>query len=269
MTSGWGRCRRLTATLFAVCVAGLAAHGPARAEIFVYAAASLTNVVSDVIDLCALKHPETVRVSFAASSVLAKQIDHGAPAALFISANTAWMDYLDQRDLLAAGSRRSVAGNSLVLIAPAVSSLAETLAPAAIPNHLPADGRVAMADPDHVPAGIYAKAALTHVGAWEAVQGRAARTANVRAALALVETGAAPLGIVYATDAVVGAKVRRVGVFPPGSHPPIVYEAALVRGRESPAARRLFACVLGADAAPVFERHGFLVSRSPDYADAR
>ena len=229
MTSCPGTCRWLAAALLAVVGASLSNYGHAREEIFVYAAASLTNVVGDVLDVCTLEHSEPIKVSFASSSVLAKQIDHGAPAAIFLSANAAWMNYLDERDLLLPGNRHRVAGNALVMIAPTSSPLTEHLAPAVVLAGLPTDGRVAMGDPDHVPAGIYAKAALKHIGAWWTVRERAARSATVRAALALVETGAAHLGIVYATDARVSRRVRVVAAFPPASHPPIVYEAALVR----------------------------------------
>lgn len=269
MTSARRASGRLVGILFAVLFAGLSSQGHARAEVFVYAAASLTNAVSDVVDLCRLEQPGPVRVSFAASSVLAKQIDHGAPAAIFLSANAAWMDYLEERDLLAHGNRHRVAGNSLVMIVPTSSPLADNLMPAEVLRKLPADGRVAMADPDHAPAGMYAKAALKQIGAWETVGKRAARTANVRAALALVETGAAPLGIVYATDALVSPRVRKTAVFPSGSHPAVVYEAALIRDRETPSASLLLECILGDEAARVFEGHGFLVSGNRGYADTR
>lgn len=269
MTFGPGAYRRFAAALLAIAAASLPAHGHAREDIFVYAAASLTNVVGDVLDACTLEHSEPVKVSFASSSVLAKQIDHGAPAAIFLSANAAWMNYLDERDLLMPGTRRRVAGNTLVMIAPASSPLADNLTPADVLAVLPADGRVAMGDPDHVPAGIYAKAALEHMGAWETVRERAARSATVRAALALVETGAAPLGIVYATDALVSRGMRTVAAFPPASHPPILYEAALIRERDTPAANRLFDCILGIDASRVFARHGFVVPGSRVHADVR
>ncbi len=269
MISCPGAWRRFAAVLLAIIGASLPSYGHSDEDILVYAAASLTNVVRDVLDVCTLEHPETIKVSFASSSVLAKQIDHGAPAAVFLSANAAWMDYLDKRHLLKPGNRNSVAGNGLVMIAPTSSSLAENLAPGRALAGLPADGRVAMGDPDHVPAGMYAKAALEHMGAWETVRERAARSANVRAALALVETEAAPLGIVYATDALVSRGVRTVAVFTPESHPPIVYEAALVREHDTPAANRLFACILGIDASRVFARHGFLVPGNPGLADAR
>jgi len=269
MTRWPGIHRRFAAMLLAVLGACLTSHGQARGEIFVYAAASLTNVVGDVLDVCALEHSEPIKASFASSSVLAKQIDHGAPAAVFLSANTAWVDYLEKRDLLIPGSRHRVAGNRLIMIAPTASPLPDTLGPTGVLGRLPADGRLAMGDPDHVPAGMYAKAALEHMGAWESVRERAAGTATVRAAVALVETEAAQLGIVYATDALVSRGVRTVAVFPPESHPPIVYEAALVRQHDGPEVDRLFECILGTNASGVFARHGFLVPGSPAHADAR
>lgn len=269
MTQWPGTYRCFAAMLLAIAGVSLPSHGHARQDIFVYAAASLTNVVGDVLDACALDHSETTKVSFASSSVLAKQIDHGAPAAIFVSANAAWMNYLEKRDLLIPGTRHCVAGNTLVMVVPTSSPLADNLSPADVLAGLPADGRVAMGDPDHVPAGIYAKAALEHIGAWESVRERAARSATVRAALALVETGAAPLGIVYATDAMVSGGVRTVAVIPPESHPPIAYEAALVRDRRTPSVDRLFSCIVGVDASRVFARYGFLVPRIPGHADAR
>jgi molybdate transport system substrate-binding protein len=269
MTTRLGAYRRFAAMLLAVLAASVPSYGHASEDIFVYAAASLTNVVRDVLDVCTFERSETIKVSFAASSVLAKQIDHGAPAAVFLSANAAWMDYLERRDSLNPGSRHRVAGNRLVMIGPTASPLPDTLGPIGALGRLPAASRVAMGDPDHVPAGIYAKAALEHMGAWESVRERAARTANVRAALALVETGAAPLGIVYATDALVSDGVRTVAIFPADGHPPIVYEAALIRDRRTPSVDRLFSCILGNDASRVFARHGFLVPGSPGHADAR
>jgi molybdate transport system substrate-binding protein len=228
----------------------------------------MTNVVEEIVGLCGLGQPETIKTSFAASSVLAKQIEHGASAAVFLSANSAWMDYLEDRDVLANDTRHRLAGNSLVIIAPASSPPPEDLPTAKVVATLPIDSRIAMGDPDHVPAGIYAKAALEHIDAWEGVRKRVAGTATVRAALALVETGAVSLGIVYGTDAMVSRKVRTVAVFPPESHPPIVYETALLREQDTPAARRLFACMRGADAALILERHGFLPLGYPGYADA-
>ena len=256
------------ATLVAVFSAATPARGEKEEPLLVYAAASMTNVVDEIMDVCGQNESETTRTSFAASSVLAKQIDHGAPAALFVSANSAWMDYLERRGRIAEGTRHRIAGNTLAFVAPTSSPTPSHRAVADLIAALPADGRIAMGDPDHVPAGVYAKAALEHISAWEGISKRVARTANVRAALALVETGAVFLGIVYKTDALVSENVRMVAVFPRDSHPAISYEAALVRGRDTPAAHRLLTCVHGAETARVFERHGFLLSAVTENADA-
>lgn len=269
MTGCGHRKRRIVAApLIALLVAGFGAPTQADEPILVYAAASMTNVVEEIVGFCGSAQPEPIKISFAASSVLAKQIEHGAEAAVFVSANSAWMDYLEHRDMLASDTRHRLAGNNLVIIAPASSPPPENLVPVKALATLSAGGRVAMGDPDHVPVGIYAKAALAHIGVWEDLRERAARTANVRAALALVETGAVSLGIVYATDALASRRVRVVAGFPPESHPPIVYETALLRERDNPAARRLYACMRGADAARILERHGFLLLGNAGYADA-
>jgi molybdate transport system substrate-binding protein len=269
------RLRRLVPLMVAALIVstmGSASAADARESVVVYAAASLTNAVNDVLDLCAGGEPgtipESIKVSFASSSVLAKQIEHGAEAAIFLSANAAWMDYLDERGLLAEGSRHPLMSNRLAVIAPKSSPAGDTPLRELFAG-LPSDGRIAMGDPDHVPAGMYAKAALAHIGAWEAVRTRVARTANVRAALALVETGAAPIGIVYATDALVSRGVRTIALFPLESHPPIVYETALVHGHRTPAVDRLQTCIRGASAANTFERHGFLILGTSRYADTR
>jgi molybdate transport system substrate-binding protein len=259
---------RLTAAALIVFSASIPIPARATESIVVYAAASSTNVVEEIIDLCGRKQAESIKTSLAASSVLAKQIHHGAPASVYLAANSAWMDYLQERGLLVAGSRHRLMGNSLVMIAPVSSPVPENLTPARVLAALPPDSRIAIGDPDHVPVGIYTKAALQHIDAWQYVQGRAARTANVRAALALVETGAAAAGIAYATDALISRKVRIVARFPNDSHPPIVYETAMIRGRDTPAVVRLYSCLRSADAARIFERYGFLALKSPRYANA-
>jgi molybdate transport system substrate-binding protein len=200
-------------------------------------------------------------VSYAASSALARQIEAAAPADLFISADLEWMDYLAARRLIQPGSRVNLLGNRLVLIAPAGSA-----ANFAVDRGMPlartlGDGRLAMADPDSVPAGKYGKAALEALGAWNAVAARVARAENVRAALALVARGECPLGIVYATDAAAEPKVRVVGAFPTGTHPPIVYPAALTAASANPAARGFLEFLGSAETKPVFERYGFTVLR--------
>ena len=200
---------------------------------------------------------------FAASSTLARQIEQGAPADLFLSADEQWMDYAEQRGLILPETRRAVLGNALVLIAPADSRAGPvTLTPGAeLAKLLGDDGRLAVGDPAHVPAGIYAAAALTSLGLWQALAPRLARAENVRAALLLVERGEAPLGIVYATDAAASRRVRVLGTFPADSHPPISYPFALTqRGAGNAAAHDLLAYLSGPQAAETWRRYGFTLA---------
>ena len=224
--------------------------------VLVFAAASLANVLADLDKAFTARTGIRVTTSLAASSTLAKQIEAGAPAGVYFSADLQWMDYLEQRGLLRAGSRHDVVGNSLVLIAPANSPLRVRIGPGFDLARLLGGGHLAVADPDSVPAGIYARAALEKLGVWNSVAPRLVRAENVRAALAYVARGDAPLGIVYRTDALVETHVQIVGVFPADSHPPIVYPVALTRGA-SPAAARYLAFITGADARPVFRKWGF------------
>jgi molybdate transport system substrate-binding protein len=249
--------RRLIGLLFAALLGGGLARPAAAAELLVFAAASLSDAMSEIAVLFESEDGARVVCSFGASSALARQIEHGAPAAIYISANRDWVDYLEARGLVEPGSRGEIAGNRLALIAPAGSPAA-----AAVGADLPlaallGDGRLALGDPDHVPAGRYAKAALTHLGLWQAVAGRLARLANVRAALAFVERGETPLGVVYESDAAASARVKLVGLFPDDSHPPVVYTAALVAGRADPLARRFLAFLRGPQARAVLARHRF------------
>lgn len=193
----------------------------------VFAAASLTDVLQQVGTAYTAQTGQTLRFSFAASSVLARQIESGAPADVFVSADQDWMDYLQQRRLIRADTRSDVAGNALVLIAPADSRLALKVAPGfALAAALGPTGRLAMADPASVPAGRYAQQALTQLGVWASVQQRSVAADNVRTALNFVARGEAPLGIVYATDARSEPRVRVVATFAAASHDPIVYPAA-------------------------------------------
>ncbi len=252
-----------TALLLACWIAGDA--GRARSEeVTIFAAASTTNAVTDLANAFAQRGSIGVRPVFAASSTLAKQIVHGAPADLFLSASLAWMDYLETKDALAPGSRVDLMRNRLVLIAPSRSALALTVAPGFPLAEALAGGRLAIGDPAHVPAGIYAKSALESLGVWDAVGPQAAAAANVRAALALVERGAAAAGIVYATDAALSRRVRVVAAFPAENHPPIVYPLALVSGRDGPAARALHSYLQGAEAAGIFRSHGFVAAGPTD-----
>ncbi|MBA4757358.1 molybdate ABC transporter substrate-binding protein [Sphingosinicella sp.] len=246
-------------TVFLVLLALLGAD-PARAQSaapVVLAAASLQEALSEAADAWARqRHPRPV-LSFAGSSALARQIEAGAPADLFISADEAWMDRLEQRSLLAPGSRRVIAGNRLVLIAPSDSPVKLRIAKGFPLARALGSGRLAMADPAAVPAGRYARAALEALGVWAAVEPRVVRSENVRATLALVERGEAPLGIVYATDAAASRKVRVVGVFPASSHPPIRYPAARLRTAKAKDAPAFLAFLGSRQARVIFARHGF------------
>jgi molybdate transport system substrate-binding protein len=229
------------------------------AEPLVYAAASLTEVLQQVGRDYAREHGGKVRFSFASSATLARQVETGARADLFVSADQDWMDYLEQRGRIRAASRIDLLGNRLVLVAPAGSGLALQVGPGMpIRRALGAGGRLALAYPASVPAGRYARAALSHLGAWAEVEGRIVAAENVRMALLFVARGEAPLGVVYATDARAEPKVRVVGEFPAASHPPIVYPAALTRGAR-PAAAAFLQYLSGAAARARFEAAGFSV----------
>ena len=221
--------------------------------VLVFAAASMKNA----LDEAAAQAPVRATVSYASSSALARQIEAGAPAQVYVSADLAWMDYVQEKNRILPGTRRNLLGNKLVLIAPAASKVRASLEKGFPLAKLLGNGRLALGDPAHVPAGKYAKAALESLGVWESVQGRLAPAENVRAALALVARAETPLGVVYATDAAAEPRVRVVGAFPEGSHPPIVYPVALtVHARGSEPGR--FLDFLGTpQARAIFEKHGF------------
>jgi len=228
---------------------------PAAAQSpLVFAAASLKNALDEVAALSSSKPV----ISYGASSALAKQIESGAPAQAFISADLDWMDYLEQRKLLREGTRRNILGNKLVLIAPAGGTLKIDIRAGFPLAALLGNGRLATADPAHVPAGKYTKSALEKLGVWDAVAGKLAPAENVRAALALVARGETPLGTVYATDAAAEPKVRVVAAFPDGLHAPIVYPVALLAAAPASGATADFVALLSSPAArQVFEKHGF------------
>ena len=233
---------------------------PARAEqVMIFAAASTTDAVSDIIDSYRDATGAEIVASFAASSALARQIENGAPAHLFLSASPVWMDYLEARSLLTPESRRDRLGNRLALIAPSDSAITVSLTAPVSFSGLLGDGHLAMADPDHVPAGIYGKEALETLGAWRDVSPKVVRGNNVRATLALVERGEVPLGIVYQTDATTSERCRVVALFPESTHAPIRYPLALVAGQETADARAFYDHLLSPDAAEIFAQHGFTV----------
>jgi molybdate transport system substrate-binding protein len=254
--------RAVLSTFVIVIVAAFQLGGAApcrAAEVTVFAAASLKNALDEVAAGWQAATGNAVSISYAGSARLARQIEQGAPADLFISANTAWMDYLGDAGLIDEASRRDLLGNRLVLVAHGPAAVPVELAPGVDLASRLGDGRLAMALVDAVPAGIYGKAALEHLGLWASVADRTAQTDNVRAALALVALGEAPLGIVYATDAVAEDGVTVVATFPEDSHPPIVYPVALTVEARQPAAVDLLAWLGSAAARGSFERQGFSV----------
>lgn len=234
---------------------------PARAqELTVFAAASLTDAMKDIAVLWQKDGHPALRQSFGASSALARQIEQGAPANLFASADEKWMDYLVQRDLIAPATRRRLLGNDLVLIVPADQPAKVMIGPGFdLLALLGATGRIATGDPAAVPVGLYAEQSLCKLGLWDAVAPRLARTEDVRAALLLVERGEAPAGIVYSTDAAVSAGVAIAGVFPDDSHEPITYPFAVTKAGDTPAARALMDFLAGPQARAAFLRRGFKV----------
>ena len=238
-------------------LAALMTCGVAFAQtITVFAAASLKEALDAVVKPYESATGRKVVVSYGASGALARQIEAGAPAAIFLSADLEWIDYVESRALAIEGTRVSLLGNELVLVAPAGSATALRIAPGFNLAGALAGGRLAIANPVAVPAGRYAKAALVSLGAWQPVEMRIAPSENVRAALALVTRGEAPLGIVYRTDALAEKGVRIVDTFPATSHPPITYGLILLRNA-GPSARQFAAYLGSAGARPVWERFGF------------
>jgi molybdate transport system substrate-binding protein len=246
--------------VLAISLAAFAYAPGARAnDVIVFAAASLKNALDDASHAFEHQSGDTMKISYAASSALARQIESGAPADIFISADLDWMNYLDQKKLIKPGTRSNLFGNRLVLIAPAKSTVSVDIKPGF--SLVPAlnGGRLAMADPAAVPAGKYGKAALEKLGAWASVESSVAPAEDVRAALRFVALGEAPLGIVYQTDAAAEPGVRIVAAFPPDSYPPIIYPAALVANDSNPAAAKFLAFLRSPAAKPYFDKQGFTV----------
>jgi molybdate transport system substrate-binding protein len=227
-----------------------------KAPITVFAAASLTNALQDLGDAFTKETLIPVRFSFAASSALARQIENGAPADVFFSADLEWMDYLQSRNLIQRDTRRDVLGNRLVLIAPSDSRIKLKIEPHFALAAAVGQGRLATGDPDSVPVGRYAREALTTLGVWSGVADRLVRADSVRSALAFVDRGEAQLGIVYETDALIDKNVRVVDVFPAGSHLPIVYPIALTSAAKGEAAK-FVAYIRGPAGDLAFKSYGF------------
>jgi len=257
-----------TAILAAAAAAIAIAAAPASAQaqdksITVFAAASMKNALDDVDAAFARQSGIKVVASFDASSALMKQIEGGAPADVFVSADLKWMDYGAQKKLIKDDTRVNLLGNALVLIAPKNSKIEQaTIAPGFDLAKLAGDGRIATGDVTAVPVGIYARAGLEKLGVWSSVEPKMAMTANVRAALVLVARGEAPLGIVYSTDAKVEPGVKVVGVFPEDSHDPIVYPVAATASAK-PEATAYLAFLRSQAAKAIFETYGFAVLMKP------
>jgi molybdate transport system substrate-binding protein len=255
-----GRRRVLAAVAAAIAVKSLPQAAAAQEKsITVFAAASMKNALDEIDSLFTKQSGIKVVASYAASSALMKQIELGAPADVFLSADIDWMDYGAKRNLIRNDTRENLLGNRLVLIAPRDSKIGNvTIGPGFDLAALAGSGRIATGDVRAVPAGLYAKAALEKLGIWSSVESKMAMAENVRAALLLVARGEAPLGIVYETDAKVDPGVKIVGVFPEDSHPPIIYPVAMTKDAKPDAAQYL-AFLRTPEAKAVFERYGFRV----------
>jgi molybdate transport system substrate-binding protein len=246
--------RRLIALIVALCAIMPSYAAPP----LVLAAASLQESLNAAADAWAARHHERPILSFASSSALAKQIDAGAPADIFISADEPWMDDVARHGLLKPATRTSFLGNRLVLVAPAATAKPVAIRPGFPLVRLLGDGKLAMGEVSSVPAGKYGKEALTRLGVWDAVVGKVAGADNVRSALALVERGEAPYGIVYATDALAAKAVKVVGVFPETSHAPITYPIAVLTASTNPDAEGFRRFLISGAGKAIFRRYGFI-----------
>ncbi len=258
------RTRKNMTRLFSVCIALLTLIPTlsfAKEKVTVFAAASLNNALTEIGKNFTREHNINAVFSFASSSTLARQIAQGAPAQVYLSANQNWMDYLVEQQAVAASSRITLLRNSLVLIAPQTSPVNNI----ELNSHWNisasiGDSRLAVGDPDHVPAGRYAKQALENLGLWQQAEPLLARGSDVRGALVLVERGESPLGIVYGTDALVTKKIKTVATFPADSHKAIEYPLVLVDEKPSPAVTAFYQYLQGAGARAVFVKYGFEVN---------
>ena len=228
-------------------------------DLVVFAAASLKNALDGISAQWQRETGKKAVISYAASSALAKQIEQGAPAQVFISADLDWMDYLASKNLIKADTRSNLLGNRIVLIAPKDKAQPVEIKPGFDLAKILGDGRLAMANVDSVPAGKYGKAALEKLEVWTSVSGKVAQAENVRAALLLVSRAEAPAGIVYQTDAAADPNVKIIGTFPEGTHPPIIYPVALTASAQHPDAAAFLAYIKSAKAKPAFEAQGFTV----------
>jgi molybdate transport system substrate-binding protein len=248
---------RLTA-LFLLSIALLRPAAADTPDVTVFAAASMTSVLTEIAEAYSQADARPVKLVFGSSATLARQIEHGAPATLYLSANSDWIDYLTDRDFVVEGSRRALVGNRLVVAVPGDSAASiDTLNQVVV---LASQTPLALADPDSVPAGRYAKEALINAGHWQSLSGRTVYAPDVRATLTWIARGEVSGGIVYATDAAIEPKVQVAYTFLAELHAAILYEAVLIRGAGNKSAARPFLDFLtGPEARTLFHRHGFLV----------
>ena len=251
----------LAAAAFVLSAGGLVQQAAAQGkDVVILAAASLKNALDEASADWTKKTGQKTRISYASSSALAKQMEGGIPADIFISADVPWMDYVAERKLIKPASRSDFLGNQIVLIAGKDSRIDLKIDKGFdLRGALGKDGRLAMGSVDAVPAGRYGKAALEYLGVWPSVSDRVAQAESVRMALALVSRGEAPFGIVYTTDAASDPAVRIVGAFPVGSHPPIIYPMALLASSTNPDAQAFIDYLKTPGAKPFFEKQGFTV----------
>lgn len=254
-----------TLTRLFLCLIFFAGHAFAKEKIIVFAAASLTNALQTIAQDYQQQHPDVeIMFSFASSSTLAKQIQYGAPADVFISANTDWMSHLQHQQLIEPNTERHLLHNTLVLVTAKNSPLAALTLDLSqnTPRNWPVwleNSKLALGDPDYVPAGIYAKQALTHLGDWQTVAPLIAPTNNVRSALVLVERQEAALGIVYYSDTLASDHIQILATFPAHSHSPITYPIAIVKNHASQTVRDFYSALFQSTAAHVFRQNGFQV----------
>jgi molybdate transport system substrate-binding protein len=257
-TRGWRPILRAATVAILLAASGLPAQAQFH-DVLVFAAASLKDALDEANSLFLFENGSGVKVSYGASSALARQIENGAPADVFISADNDWMDYLAERKLIKPDTREKFLGNKLVLVAPANSNVSLTIGPNFPLEQALGSGRLAIADPAAVPAGKYGKAALEKLGVWGSVAGKLAPAQDVRAALVLVSRGEAPLGIVYQTDAAADKNVKVIATFPESSHPPIVYPMAILANSTNGVTSVYMQYLLSPKAEPFFEKRGFTV----------
>ena len=235
------------------------AQAASRSPLTLFVAASAVKPVEMAVQLFQQDHDVEVRVSAAASSVLARQLNAGAPAHVYVSANPDWMTWAADRNLIAGETRTSLMGNRLVVVTPASGRLSGE--PGDVLKKAAETGRIAVADPDHVPAGIYARAALETLGLWETLGPVLARAAHAPPAITLYAPGEVPAGIAYASDALLSKRVRIAADIPASAHPPVIYQAAVVKVGDSPSARALLAHLLQPASQAIFTNHGFATAK--------